>query len=315
MNKDDKAKIIVGAVITFVIILMVIYGVVVFGDGNNKKKESSNVSFSAPKLEQKKYDYNKRLDVINAKGYKPEIKTDITDNSETLAEEEEEEPNPFLTEIEEKRKPPVQERNTEIKTQQKESIASVSTKPSYNQVQKKEPVVAASIQEPIKRRKKRYLDIDKTNNNTSSSFNVSESIPCRIYGDHKVTNYSKIKARITKDVNINGVKIKRNTIVTGIVRLSNSKVKINFETIQYQNQTIPANMKAYSRDGLEGIYIEGGVGDDVKKDAYDEIIDAASPSTVDNIPIVGDLIKSTTKKQNNKVYVDVPNDYTIYLKK
>ena len=312
MDQDTKAKIIVGAVISVVVLFIIVYSVVVFG-GDKSTQPSEKVSFAAPELKRKEYEYNRRIDLINEKGYKPEPKEVLQEDSPQLQEEKNME-NPFLSEIEESTKARVSIQPKQRSTQQVKGTPKINPGSTYKQVNQTEPVAQAGS--TTQRRKKRYLDQENTQNKTSgSSYQVSESIPCLIYGDHKVTNNSKIKARITKDVTINNVDIKRNTIVTGIVRLDRSRVNIRFETIQYKNKTINANMRAYSRDGLEGIYIEGGVGEDIKKDSYDEIIDAASPSTVERIPVVGGLIKNTTKKQNNRVYVDIPNDYTIYLRK
>lgn len=317
MNKDNKAKLIVASVIIFVVMLMSVYIVSVYGGSGKANPGTKHVSFAAPELEKKEYEYNRRIDLVNAKAKQSATVTKATNETELDIDIPEMETNPFLIETNET----VQQTETESHTEKNMATSVVKISPTnkvVNRTQKDDREASAVIQEsaeqdPVRRRKVRYLNVSE--NSETASKKVSMSIPCRIYGEHKVTNNSKIKARITEDVVIDNVKIKRNTIVTGIAQLTSTKVNIRFETIQYENKTIPVNMKAYSRDGLEGIYIEGGVGDDVKKDVYDDILDAASPSTVDRIPIVGDILKTTTKKQNNRVYVDIPNDYTIYLRK
>lgn len=311
MDKDTKPKIIVGAVVMIVVLFIVVYAVTVFGGDRKTKKQSEKVAFSAPKLEKKEYEYNRRIDLVNEKGYVPEQKKIIQEDTTEINEDNHIE-NPFLSNVEKVHQESQPLRKSQNTAPTKKNIAPIEKvqHPSEGLKTMNQP----EDQELTRRRKERHLS-NESPSDSPSSFRVSETIPCSVYGVQRVTNNSKLRARITEDVTLNGVKIKRNTIITGIVRLSNSKVNIKFETIQYENKTIPANMKAYSRDGLEGIYIEGGVGDDVKKDVYDDILDAASPSTVDRIPIVGDILKTTTKKQNNRVYVDIPNDYTIYLRK
>lgn len=311
MDQDTKPKIIVGAVVMIVVLFIVIYGVIAFGGEKKTKKQSDKVAFSAPKLEKKEYEYNRRIDLVNEKGYVPEQKIIIQeDTSEINADNHIE--NPFLSNIEKvKHEPQLEKKPQNTALTKKHTVPTEKVQyASEASTTSNKPVE----QETTRRRKERHLN-NLSSSDSPSSFKVSETIPCSVYGVQRVTSNSKLMARITEDVTLNGVKIKRNTIITGIVQLSNSKVNIRFETIQYENKTIPANMKAYSRDGLEGIYIEGGVGDDVKKDVYEDIVDAASPSTVDRIPIVGGILKATVKKQNNKVYVDIPNDYTIYLRK
>ncbi|GEM_PF-5801827 len=304
MNKDAKIKMIVTAVLLSVVMFMVIYSMLVFG-GESESKGQERASFAAPKLERKQYDYNRRIDMVNAKIFIPENqekkKLDFKTDTENDLQ------NPFLTEL--GHKPAVEPTS---KTPVKIKTTHYQAEPV--KIPKAEPGLQEPVQqEPLRRRKQRHLS--STDANTSiSSLRASSSIPCKIYGDHRITNNSKIRARITKDVVVNDVPIKRNTIITGIAQLTSTKVKIRFETIQYNNRTIPANMKAYGRDGLEGIYIEGGIQNDVKKDVYDELIDAGITGTVDHIPLVGSIVKSTTKKQNKTVYVEIPNDYTIYLK-
>ncbi|SMO89523.1 Protein of unknown function [Saccharicrinis carchari] len=316
MTKDNKVKLIVASVILFVVMLMSVYIVSVYGGNGNTGKDSEQVSFAAPELEKKEYEYNRRIDLVNAKADQSGIGAEGASEKESAIEIQEMEVNPFLAQTNKAAKKPNAESNPadNIGTYSKTSITNKAGHTS-KQVGKEKNLSAQEPieQRPVKRRKERYLD--SSGNKGTATKIISLSIPCKIYGAHKVTNNSKIKARITEDVVIDNIKIKRNTIVTGIAQLTSTKVNIRFETIQYQNKTIPANMRAYSRDGLEGIYIEGGIQDDVKKDAYDEIIDATSTSTVDHIPVVGGIIKSATKKQNNKVYVSIPNDYTIYLKK
>ena len=317
MNKDNKAKLIVSSIIIFVVMLMSVYIMAVYGGNGKAKPATAQVSFSAPELEKKEYEYNQRIDLVNAKAKQSATITEVTNKKESDIDIPELETNPFLVETNETAQQPETESHL-VNDMATSGVDKYPTNKVVNHTQKNDKEGYSTIQEPmeqepVKRRKGRYLNAPE--NSETASKNVSMSIPCKIYGEHKVINNSKIKARIIEDVVIDNIKIKRNTIVTGIAQLTSTKVNIRFETIQYQNKTIQANMRAYSRDGLEGIYIEGGIQDEVKKDAYDEIIDATSNSTVDHIPVVGGILKSATKKQNDKVYVTIPNDYTIYLKK
>ena len=315
MNQDTKAKIIIGGICGVVVLFIIFYSVSKFGDKKKDTREA-RASFSAPKLEEKKYDYNRKIDMLSEQKYVPKEETKTIETPVT-------EVNPFIVNEMAKQQEMTSESTNAVsqkvvnKTpkayQQPKQPAtkrrSVETLNNSNEITEE-----ISEEEPKKRRKKRVLSSGNDTKTKAKKGGYPTSIPCKIYGDHRVTNNSKIRVRVTKNVTINSQPIKRNTILTGIAQLTNTKVNIKFETIQYENKAIPLNMKAYSRDGLQGIYIEGGIQNEIKKDAIDEAIEAGSRAT-NIIPIVGGVISSATKTQNKTVYVNIPNDYTIYLKK
>ncbi len=95
MNQDTKAKIIIGGICGVVVLFIIFYSMYAFG-GDKKDTREARASFSAPKLEKKKYDYNRRIDMLNEKKYVPtKEEKSISQEAETIENPTNKE-NPFL---------------------------------------------------------------------------------------------------------------------------------------------------------------------------------------------------------------------------
>ncbi len=316
MEETKRIKLIISGIIGILVIFMVIYSINIFGGKKSEENnDSGHISFEAPKLSEIKYNYNKKIDIESQKEIKSSnISLDDLDLGKDSIKEEVENINNDIKEEVRSQLPKQDNEKTIISHVPKTNTQPAKTKVS-NKIKVEKEVKEKQEIETTTRRKKRVLSsADSNKTNEQKIEKTDQTIPCRVYGAQKVRDNSKLKARITQKVLIDGITINRNTIITGIVNITNNKVRIKFETIQYKGKSLPINMQAYSRDGLEGIYIEGDIQNDAKKDAYSETINYASSSTTSKIPILGSVLKSTTSGLNRETYVNIPNDYILYLK-
>lgn len=171
---------------------------------------------------------------------------------------------------------------------------------------------------PAPRTKKPIFAQNSTKKNTSVVDNSKtpslKGIPVLVHGDYKkVRNNTKIIVRTTKNSIIAGREVPKSTFITGIARLGAERINIQFTALHLNNEIIPIEFKAYSLDGLEGVFVEGGILDDTRKEINDEIIDETTKDI--KIPIVGEIAKTFSKNENKRVYVHLPSNHPLILVK
>ncbi len=147
--------------------------------------------------------------------------------------------------------------------------------------------------------------------------NNLSNVNVKIHGDYnKVTERSKITVRTTQNCVINGHNVPLGTFLTGITSFNNNRLDIQFTALYLNNEIIPIRFQAYSKDGLKGIFIEGGVPDESRKDLEGDLIDEAASEVDVPIPVIGNVVKSFVRRKNGnrKVYVHLPSNYPLILK-
>lgn len=87
-------------------------------------------------------------------------------------------------------------------------------------------------------------------------------IPAVIHGNGDgilVQNGSTIKLRLLAEtyINISNMKtvLPRNSLLNGVVKISNDRVNIVIRSVRLNNNVVPVNMLAYDIDGVQGLYI------------------------------------------------------------
>lgn len=74
-----------------------------------------------------------------------------------------------------------------------------------------------------------------------------------IHTNQKVDTENPIKLRLLDDVDINGVKINKNTVVYAMASFSADRLHLTTQSITYQKKEYPFNAIIYGLDGVEGI--------------------------------------------------------------
>jgi hypothetical protein len=150
-------------------------------------------------------------------------------------------------------------------------------------------------------------------NDESSTVNGSEtSIAVVVQDDIEVKQGSNIVLRTTEEANLNGVTIPKNTLVTGVVSLTEQRLNIVISIIKTPLKTIAVKLKGYDLDGNEGMPLEGGVDKEIKRDAINDAI--ATSRQVVRVPILNNTPIRAGQKKVNDPSVPVPKGYKLTLK-
>lgn len=129
-------------------------------------------------------------------------------------------------------------------------------------------------------------------------------------GNKAVKSGSTVRIRLTEDCLINGVEVKRNTIISAIASFSNERIKLSVTSISYNGQYLDAKLTAYDLDGIQGIFVPGGIKEEAKEDVSSSGVDAASGT----LPIIGGLAKDVLKKSIKEPSAVIYDNHKITLR-
>jgi hypothetical protein len=138
-------------------------------------------------------------------------------------------------------------------------------------------------------------------------------IPCVIHNDHTLKSGSAIRLRVTEDIVLNNSVLKKNTYITGIANFQGDRVGININpnSIKIDGSYLNQEFIAYDLDGLQGLYVPGGIDQEIKKDATNRTI---SQGTSINIPIIGGISTDALQKKVADPTVNISSGYKLNLK-
>ena len=85
------------------------------------------------------------------------------------------------------------------------------------------------------------------------------TIAAVVHGDQTLINSQSVKLRTTEAMRVRQHIIPRNTILTGVGKISGERLEILISSIEYEGNIIPVGMQAYDSDGQQGIYIPGSM--------------------------------------------------------
>jgi hypothetical protein len=134
-----------------------------------------------------------------------------------------------------------------------------------------------------------------------------ESLEVEIDGEQTVKANDRVQMRTTDSTTVHGIKIKRNTLLFGIVKFRPNRVVLEVSSIE----GIPIKLNAYDNaDGLEGIYIKNSFRGDIANEVLGDVVEDI------NIPGVPQVtgIKRVFQRNNRNVKVTVNNNYKLLLK-
>ena len=301
----DKGKAIFFGVMGLIILSTVIYLVVWLGgsdDENSQTTQNRQIEFKAPDITKEKDKFDERLKQMREE---PEEEKQI------------EFKNPFEKEKPKKEAPKVaklEERDLVVGIQPEKKKTAYKPKPKPR---KKVPV----RKEPIKKEPQIVEAeplITKSRYNSSSSQNSigSVTVLAVVDGTQKVFKKGNIKIRLTEALRLKDVTIPRNTYVYGEVNFKNERVQVNIRTLKYRNQIYDVKLAVYdSRDGMQGIYIPGGVSQDMATDSENEVIggiaDMAGNSETSGL--INKLSGAVTRK-NSATSAQIRDEHKLVLK-
>ena len=98
-------------------------------------------------------------------------------------------------------------------------------------------------------------------NTVGASDNSKEknTINAVVHGDQTLINGQSVTLRLIEPMRAGKYIIPRNTILTGMGKISGERLEIGISSIEYDGNIILVSMEAYDSDGQQGIYIPGSM--------------------------------------------------------
>ncbi|GAA3657815.1 conjugative transposon protein TraM [Flavivirga jejuensis] len=304
--KLDKKKIAFIVVIAIVLIFIIGYSVMTFGKNDDSGGELTQPT--VPALETVQDEYTSRLDAIN------DLKEVRQTNAPSIYDEK------FLdssgvydpNRIE-------KEKARIVDSIYKNGRIDYSTG-SYRNLVKDNVVSSVAIKE----KKDTEIKIESTrptikemaldqqlffasSPKTNDLITETPELHAVVDGQQTIKIHDRLRMLTTKDININGLLIPKNTFIYGIVNFKPNRVLLSIENINHK----PMIFKAYDfQDGLEGLYIKNTFRTEATREIVDDAVDDIN---VPGVPQVKGL-KKIFQRSNRQVKVTVNNNYKLILK-
>lgn len=298
----DKKKIVFGGVIVVVMIFIIGYSVLIFGSEDENKNELHQTL--VPELEEGEEMYSSKKVAIDA------IKEEREKNAPSIYDER------FLDES--------GVYDEDLLDKKKQRI--VDSIYSLGRIDYSQDSISTDTRKPLNKKRRKKSEIINTKDTISPlkamglehqlffavspqvlSDGTGESFEVEIDGEQTIKTNDRLQMRVLKSATIQGIKIKKNTLLYGIVKFRPNRVVLNVENIK----GTAIKLKAYdNEDGLEGIYIRNSFRGDVFNEVLGDVIEDI------NIPGVPQVsgIKKVFQRNNRNIKVTVNNNYKLILK-
>jgi len=81
------------------------------------------------------------------------------------------------------------------------------------------------------------------------------TIAACIHGDQTLTDGHTVRLRILEPMNIRGIVVPRNSIITGATKLQGERLNISITSLEYGGTITPVELSVFDNDGQEGVFI------------------------------------------------------------
>jgi len=306
--KIEKNKIVFGSVLALILIFIISYSVIVMGDGDDESETLEQTE--VPELKQDQKEYKSKLDAVNA------LKEVRETNAPSIYDEKLIDSLGFYDpDLREKEKERIVDsiynsgrinytenryRNREV---EKANSTEVIVDTSF--VQNKEYKITGK---EIGLDHQLFFNSNPLKNPTATTpIKSEEFIYAKVDGEQVVMVNSRLRMRLVKEAVIDGLAVKKNTLIYGFIRFQPNRAIIEIENINEQ----PVKLKAYDlQDGSEGIYVENSFRADATREVIGDVVDDIN---IAGIPQVGG-IKKIFQRNNKNIKVTITNNYKLILK-
>jgi hypothetical protein len=326
MDKKDKVLLVI-APVAVIVGGYLMFGEKLFPPEAAPVAEESFTSIEAPVTENRKKRteiYRDKYEKENGEKYKrkienddsffgEEIKDEANESSTTEVTAEENQLNEAQPSVAEtkKEKPKVIVKYVERPVKSENSTATVA---NTSEAQQKEVLQKEDPKKQVRRTG--FVSGSSTNSATAKTeeevSDVEINIPVVVQEGLDAKAGSNIQLRTLEETQINGVKIAKNTLITGVVGFAGERVTITVKTLKGSTRSVSMKLLGYDSDGNEGMPLEGGVDKQIKKDIVGDVIERTG--TVVKIPIVDRIPIKAGEKKVNDPSVPIPKGYKLYLK-
>lgn len=146
------------------------------------------------------------------------------------------------------------------------------------------------------------------------------AIAAVIHENQELVSGSTIKLRLTDDVFINGMLIPKNNFVFGTASLDGDRLRIQINSMRYQNNLFPVSLAVFDLDGIDGIHVPGAITRDAAKQSGDRAIQSIGMTTFDQS--IGaqaasagiELTRNLLSKKVKLIKVSVKAGYQVLLR-
>ncbi|MBV5283877.1 MAG: conjugative transposon protein TraM [Paludibacter sp.] len=81
------------------------------------------------------------------------------------------------------------------------------------------------------------------------------TIAACIHGDQTLTDGQTVRLRILEPMNVRGIVVPRNSIITGATKLQGERLNISITSLEYGGTITPVELSVFDNDGQEGVFI------------------------------------------------------------
>lgn len=81
------------------------------------------------------------------------------------------------------------------------------------------------------------------------------TIAACVHSDQTITDGQAVRLRLLEPMQVAGVRIPRNTVVVGAVRVQGERLGVEITSLEYAGTIIPVELAVFDSDGQEGIFI------------------------------------------------------------
>jgi hypothetical protein len=211
----------------------------------------------------------------------------------------------------------INQHNTSIPTTTKKSY--VASNSSGNYTSKKVSTTTKQTEQPVAqttstvRRRESGSGGSYNSSNTSSNGKTSTLISAVIHNGNKtVKSGSTVRLRTTEPCMINGIEIPTNTVISGAASLSGERAKISITSIKYNGELLPCKFTIYDNDGIEGLFVPGGVNQEIKESTANSAV--SEGATHFSVPVIGSVSTNAFKKKMQDPSVLIYDNHKVTLR-
>lgn len=305
--KIEKKKIVFGSVLLLIIVFIVAYSALTFGNGPEASQELKAPLVPALKEEPKVYE--SKLDAVN------DIEEVRESNAPSIYDEKFLDTlgyyDPDLVSKEKDRLLDSIYNSNQIDYSQKTfpqkepESQDVIVNPKVDSMAPEAPTSISAKELGLEHQL--FFSSNGVNKISPTATNTDEVIYVKVDGKQKVKVNYRLRMRLTRDALINGVVIPKNTPVYGFVSFQPNRVMIEIENIKHH----PVELKAYDlQDGSEGIYVVNSFRAEASRQILDDVLQDIN---IPSVPQLGGL-KNLFRKSNRNIRVTISNNYQLLLK-
>lgn len=314
--KIQKGKLVMGGIVLSVVLFIVSYAVVTFGD---KEEASLNTSqIPVPELKGVAQEFNGKLEAIEA------IEQQQKFNAPSVYQEHLIDTLGFyhadmdsivkrrlidsVYALGEKRNERLKKLNALKQKSQRASSRAVATSSKTNPTEENLQKIVQQQKIAAKERALEHQLFFASNPKEEVVFGITDDvIHVRVDGSQVVKKDFRLLMRLTEPAQINGQWFAKNTPVYGFVSFKPNRTMIRIEHIKGN----PVRLTAYDiQDGGQGVYIENSFRAEAQQQLLDDVVDDIN---ITGVPQVSG-IKQLFRRSNRKVKVRVLDGYRLTLK-